>query len=102
MGEIKVVNKISCSLPDQCTQDNCLHQEETRDKQAPVAAAWSGPLAGELVLEYPEWLSALVRAADVSCSKNGVPSWLPVVVGSGPPSRATRVGSCLTLGKRIF
>ena len=43
----------------------------------------------------------LMRAADVNCSKIGVPSWFPVVVGSGAPSRATRVGSCLTLGKRI-
>ena len=83
------------------TLASCPHQEETRDKQIPVAAARSGPLAGELVLEYPEWLSDLMRAADVSCSKNGVPSWLPVVVGSGPPSRATRVGSCLTLGNEL-
>jgi len=31
-----------------------------------------------------------------------VPSWLPVVVGMGAPSRAPRVGSCLTLRKELF
>ena len=31
------------------------HQEETRDKGVPVVAAGSGPLAGKLAPEYPEW-----------------------------------------------
>ena len=33
--------------------------------------------------------------------KMGIPSWLPVVVGRGAPSRAPRAGSCLTLGKEL-
>ena len=30
-------------------------QEETRDKRVPAEAAGSGPLAGKLAAEYPEW-----------------------------------------------
>ena len=32
-----------------------MRQEETGDKRVPVAAARSGPLAGKLAPEYPEW-----------------------------------------------
>ena len=37
------------------TLASCPRQEETRDKRVPVAAAGSGPLAGKLAPEYPEW-----------------------------------------------
>ena len=49
------VNKVSCSLPSRGTLASCPRQEETRDKRVPVAAAGSGPLAGKLAPEYPEW-----------------------------------------------
>ena len=42
-------------LTGQGTLASCMRQEETRDKRVPVAAAGSGPLAGKLASEYPEW-----------------------------------------------
>ena len=54
-GKVRKVNKVSCSLPGWGTLASCLHQEETRDKRVPVVAARSGPLAGKLAPEYPEW-----------------------------------------------
>ena len=41
-------------LTGQGALDSCPHQEETRDKRVPVAAAGSGPLAGKLAPEYPK------------------------------------------------
>ena len=54
-GKGREVNKVSRSLPGQGTLASCPHQEETRDKRVPVVAAGSGPLAGKLAPEYPEW-----------------------------------------------
>ena len=60
---------------------SCLLQEETRHKRVLVAAAGSGPLAGELVPEYPKW----------SESPNGdsLPE-SPFVAGMGTPSTAQK------------
>ena len=49
------VSNVSCSLPAQDTLTSCPCQEETRDKRVPVVAAGSGPLAGKVAPEYPEW-----------------------------------------------
>ena len=54
-GKGREVNKVSWSLPSWGTLARCLCQEETRDKTVPVAVPGSGPLAGKLVPEYPEW-----------------------------------------------
>ena len=52
-GKGREVNNLF--LTSQGTLASCLHQEETRDKRVPVAAAGSGTLAGKLASEYPEW-----------------------------------------------
>ena len=54
-GKGRGVNKVSCSLPVGALWPVGPRQEETRDKRVPVAAAGSGPLAGKLAPEYPEW-----------------------------------------------
>ena len=54
-GKGREVNKVSYSLPGRGTLASCLCQEETRDKRVPVVATGSGPLAGKLAPEYPEW-----------------------------------------------
>ena len=53
-GKGREVNKVSF-LTGWGTLDSCPHEEETRDKRAPGAATGSGPLAGKLAYEYPEW-----------------------------------------------
>ena len=67
-------------LTGQGTLASCPRQEETRDKKVPVAAAESGPLAGKLAPEYPEWSECQ--------SQQRVPSESPFVAGRGTPSRA--------------
>ena len=54
-GKGREVNKVSCSLLVGALCPVVLRQEETRDKNDPVAVAVSGPLAGKLAPEYPEW-----------------------------------------------
>ena len=54
-GKGREVNKVSRSLPGWGTLASCPRQEETTDKRVPVVAAGSGPLAGKLAPEYPEW-----------------------------------------------
>ena len=49
------VNKVSCSLTGWGTLASCLSQKETGENMVPVAATGSGPSAGKLVPEYPEW-----------------------------------------------
>ena len=48
----KKVNKVSCFLPSQGT-NQFLCQEENRDKRVPVSTTGSGWSADELVPEYP-------------------------------------------------
>ena len=55
-GRGREVNKVSCSLPIWSTLARHSSLEETRGKRVPVVAAGSSLSAGELVLEYPEWL----------------------------------------------
>ena len=50
----------------------------TRDKRVPVAAAGSGPLAGKLAPEYPEWLGYQLQRRRVParvaiCCRKGDP-----------------------------
>ena len=57
-------------LSGQGTLASCLHQEETRDKKVPVAAAGSGPLADKLAPEYPEWSGMSVAVKKSPCQSH--------------------------------
>ena len=67
--------------PGQGTLASCPRQEEIRDKRVPVAAAGSGPLAGKLAPEYPEW-SGYQSHEEESQPES------PYVAGRQTPSRA--------------
>ena len=54
---------------------------QTRDKRVPVAATGSGPLAGKLAPEYPEW-------SGCQSQQRRVPARVTFVAGRGIPSRA--------------
>ena len=85
------VSKVSCSLTDQGTLASCPCQEESRDKKVPVAAAGSGPSAGKLVPEYPEW-------SGCQSQQRRVPSRVAICCRKGNPFQGPKVGSCVTLG----
>ena len=68
-------------LTSRGTLASCPRQEETRDKRVPVAATGSGPLAGKLAPEYPEW-------SGCQSQRRRVPPESPFVAGRGTPSRA--------------
>ena len=74
------------------TLDSCLRQEEIRDKRVPVAAAGSGPLAGKLAPEYPEW-------SGCQSQRRRIPPESPFVAGRRTPSRTQNWG--LTLGNEL-
>ena len=80
-GKKREVNKVSCSLPGRGTLASCPRQEETRDRRVRVVASGSGPLAGKLVLEYPEW-------SGCQCQRRSVLPESPFVAGRRTPSRA--------------
>ena len=76
------------------TLASCPRQEETRDKRVPVAATESGPLAGKLAPEYPEWSG---------CQSRGrrVPARVAICCRKRDPFQGPRLGSCLTPGNEL-
>ena len=76
------------------TLANCPRQEETRDKRVPVVAAGSGPLAGKLALEYPEW-------SGCQSQQRRVPARVAICCRKRDPFQGPKLGSCLTLGNEL-
>ena len=76
------------------TLASCLHQEETRDKKVPVAAAGSGPLADKLAPEYPEWSGCQ------SQQRRG-PTRVTICCWKRDAIQGLKLGSCLTLGNEL-
>ena len=93
-GKVRKVNKVSCSLPGWGTLASCPRQEETRDKRVPVAAAGSGPLAGKLAPEYPEW-------SGCQSQQRRVPSRVAICCRKADPFQGPKLGSCLTLRNEL-
>ena len=87
--------KVSCSLPSWGTLASCPCQEETIDKRVPVAATGSGPLAGKLAPEYPEW-------SGCQSQQRRVPARVAICCRKGDPFQGPTLGSCLTLGNELF
>ena len=75
------------------TLASCPRQEETRDKRIPVVAIGSGPLAGKLAPEYPEWSGCQSQRRRVSPE-------LPFC-RKADPFQGPKLGSCLTLGNEL-
>ena len=76
------------------TLASCPRQEETRDKRVPVAAAESGPLAGKLAPEYPEWSGCQFQ-------RRRVPTRIAICCRKVDPFQGLKLGSCLTLGNEL-
>ena len=76
------------------TLASCPRQEETRDKRVPVVAAGSGPLAGKLAPEYPQWSGCQSR-------RIRVPTRVTICCSMGNPFQGPKLGSCLTLGNEL-
>ena len=72
---------------------SCPHQE-IRDKKVPVAAAGSGPLAGKLAPEYPEW-------SGCQSQRRRVPARVTICCRKRDPFQGPKLGSCLTLGNEL-
>ena len=72
----------------------CLRQEETRDKKVPVVATRSGPLAGKLVPECPEW-------SGCQSQQRRVPARVAICCRKADPFQGPKLGSCLTLGNEL-
>ena len=81
-------------LTDRGTLASCLRQEETRDKRVPIAATGSGPLAGKLALEYPEW-------SGCQSQQRRVPARVAICCRKRDPFQGPKPGSCLTLGNEL-
>ena len=92
-GKRREVNKVSCSLPGRGTLASCPYQE-TRDKRVPVAAAGSGPLAGKLAPEYPEW-------SGCQSQQRRVLARVAICCRKTDPFQGLKLGSCLTLGNEL-
>ena len=76
------------------TLASCPRQEETRDKRVPVAAAGSGPLAGNLAPEYPEWLGC-------QSQQRRDPARVAICCRKRDPFQGPKLGSCLTFGNEL-
>ena len=76
------------------TLASCLHQEETRDKRVPVVAAGSGPLAGKLAPEYPEW-------SGCQSQQRRVPVRVAICCRKADPFQGPKLGSCLALRNEL-
>ena len=77
-------------LTGQGTLASCPRQEETRDKKFPVVAVGSGPLAGKLVPEYPEW-------SGCQSQRRRVPTRITICC----PLPGPETGLCLTLRNEL-
>ena len=73
---------------------SCPSQEETRDKRVPVVAAGSGPLAGKLAPEYPEW-------SGCQSQQRRVPARVAICCRKGDPFQGLKLGSCLTVRNEL-
>ena len=80
--------------PGQGTLASCPRQEEIRDKRVPVAAARSGPLAGKLAPEYPEW-------SECQSQRRRVPTRVAICCRKADPFQGLKLGSCLRLGNEL-
>ena len=76
------------------TLASCPRQEETRDKRVPVVATGSGPLAGELAPECPEW-------SECQSQRRRVPARVAICCRKRDPFQGLKLGSCLTLGNEL-
>ena len=76
------------------TLASCLRQEETRDKRVPVTAVESGPLAGKLAPEYPEW-------SGCQSQQRRVLARIAICCRKTDPFQGLKLGSCLTLGNEL-
>ena len=76
------------------TLASCLRQEETRDKRVPVVSAGSGPLAGKLAPEYPEW-------SGCQSQQRRVPARVTICFRKVDPFQGLKLGSYLTLGNEL-
>ena len=76
------------------TLASCSRQEGTRDKRVPVAATGSGPLAGKLAPEHPEWSGCQSR-------RRRVPARVTICCRKRYPFQGPKLGSCLTLGNEL-
>ena len=76
------------------TLASCPHQEESRDKRVLVAAAGSGPLAGKLAPEYPEW-------SGCQSQQRRVPARVAICCRKEDPFQGPKLGSCLTLRNEL-
>ena len=81
-------------LTSRGTLANCPCQEEARDKRVPVVATESGPLAGKLAPEYPEWLGC-------QSQRRRVPARVAIFCRKADPFQGPKLGSCLTLGNEL-
>ena len=76
------------------TLASCAHQEETGDRRVPVAAAGSGPLAGKLAPEYPEW-------SGCQSQQRRMPARVAICCRKADPFQGLKLGSCLTLRNEL-
>ena len=76
------------------TLASCPRQEKTRDKRVPVAAAESGPLAGKLAPEYPEW-------SGCQSQRRRVPARVAICCRKADPFQSPKLGSCLALRNEL-
>ena len=64
------------------------------DKRVPVAATGSGPLAGKLAPEYPEW-------SGCQSQRRRVPFRVAICCREADPFQGPKLGSCLTLRNEL-
>ena len=81
-------------LTSRGTLASCPCQEETRDKRVPVVATGSGPLAGKLAPEYPQWSGCQSR-------RIRVPTRVAICCRKRDPFQGLKLGSCLRLGNEL-
>ena len=67
------------------TLASCPHQEET---------TWSGPLAGKLAPEYPEW-------SGCQSQQRRIPARVAICCRKADPFQGLKLGSCLTLRNEL-
>ena len=81
-------------LTSRGTLASCPRQEETRDKRVSVVASGSGPLAGKLAPEYPEW-------SGCQSPRRRIPARVTICCRKRDPFQGPKLGSCLTLGNEL-